>query len=324
MAVAVDKINELILSMIYGIFGMIFIVKYVYISKNEECCHERHPIMIDIIIVISIFLSALRSFATLLVDGKLLDSLCLFGLEFGLFVALSKYLQHLYHVYYETNFSNFAHKKKWKLLINNSGKNSNWYVRHKHTWGNIHYTNRILNPVIFISGSIVVIFEVFIQFSKQPKVVDAFRTAWIGYFICYGILVLTLVKLCRNIITFDDTFLVIRQFKYVGICLLVMIVFVIIDVFIKVIAKDFPAILVINQIIFDVVFWTSVFGIISINTVWVMKYVIPNTNNETIMSTIADSNKEYTTTDIFGNSNAIDLMMDHLSFGILLTILHPY
>lgn len=135
-----------------------WIIKYNQ-HKHQEYCKRRHSILVDIAL-----LSALISDLGYLLlrfihhskpnsEIKMLDiiqRMIIIPLSLSTFIAIYKYCQHLYGLYYDIQLSKTTQKQKWIELINNKKSNDNWFIKNKNKWGNIKYTNKITLTIIII------------------------------------------------------------------------------------------------------------------------------------------------------------------------------
>lgn len=67
-----------------------------------------------------------------------MEYISVFILIFALAASTSKYTEHTYLIYFETQFTITANNHKWKSIIDNTS-NENWYIQNKNKWGNKKY-----------------------------------------------------------------------------------------------------------------------------------------------------------------------------------------
>ena len=201
--------------------------------------------------------------------------------------------------------------KKWRSLIGNI--ETNWYSQNESIYRNSKYINRKLNILLGFEIFMVFLLE-YITTYMETKYSYWILNVFTGICIVVPFLVMIIIfkKVNHNLI--NDDFYIIKQFKYVAIVIIIMTVLVILFKLIGFVTQKYyenSALIFQGIIVTVLVMFVPV--LLLVNTLWVIKYVIPKVNKK---SAKTDGGNMISMKEILNNSFAMDIFMSHLSHGL--------
>ena len=299
------------------IYGLIV---YKQRSFNEECCKVRHSIVLDIAALICGIMAFVWDWVSLY-KAHVGVSVVIFGIVqvLMLFVAIwiGKYAEYMYNLYFETQFSEAVKKHQWRKVIDNTHE-TNFFIKYKNKWGNIHFTNRITHVYLVFQYVPLFISWTLLTFSDNEMVL---LFANIILFIFCGmsfIQMIAILYLYRKIKSFNDVFLIRKQLKLNSRNLLIGIGLWCIGQILWTFGNT-EAVTVISTICLSLGLQYGTFGFVFVNTYWVLKHVISIKSRKNSIKRAPMVNEmhiEIVLKDILSNSNAMNVFMGHLSDGM--------
>jgi len=317
-----------------GFIGCFWLYRYNRLSVDNECCKERHCIIIDVFQLIGAFSICIKTsidvhmgsydMVTILIS-LLLSSIIIVSAT----VIEAKYAGHLYMLLYESEFSKSIQNYEWHTVIDNT-LTGNWFVKNKMKWGNRHYINKITWIYVLITGpSQIIVYCIVFMDTHNIKMIHTRVSLYMRILkailvIVHVIPVSVILILSRKLKHFNDVFLISKQFGYNVRVTLLGCTLVITGNIVKLLMDHYPGYIIYSFI--AGVLGIALIEIISvyINTYWVIKYVIDVYTQNNQRSITESRSASFTIKQILNNSKSINYFMVHLSKEISTEILLSY
>ena len=307
---------------------MYYFYNYIKLSKNEECCQQRHPYFIDLLGIINIIMNIIVPFIRIFYVTKPETSLQMQILSGQIGVAIAivmviKYTQHVFEIYYETEISKTLHNQTWKTLINNTVKD-NWFINNKNKYGNKRFLNKI--AFIWIMSYVLLTIPSRIVTYILDSNNDSNGVLSVILLVIYGVIIIEVLVpilfmcyLYYKIRGFNDVFRIIYQFKRnAGAALIGFLMWAAVFVVLRNLNDNTSLFYYSMDCVLSLLSWIP-FAIITYNdTFWVIKNVI---NADKISK---QKNIKVTLQNVLTNDTAINIFMNHLSQEFSMELLLCY